>query len=175
MQTIKLQAMDGDIVEVDREAMRCSGLIQKLLEIYEEHGGPDKEIPVEHASGPVLRKIVVWCEHHKDDATQDESKMEEGAGEQKEDGDDKKVPEDVAAFDKHFVRVEQNFLMEMLTVANYMEMEPLMKLLTTAIAQLLKGKKAEVIREQFNVTCDFTPERLKRIEAQNAWVDQKEK
>lgn len=60
--------------------------------------------------------------------------------------------------------MEVNELFELMTVANYLGIELLFKLTGKAIANLIKGKTPEKIRETFGIkTTGFTNEDLIRI------------
>ncbi|KAB2579277.1 E3 ubiquitin ligase complex SCF subunit sconC [Lasiodiplodia theobromae] len=68
---IALKVANDVIVDVDREVARKSKLISTLLE--DSKGDEEEPIAVEkdgeNVDAPVLRMILDWCEHHKNDDT----------------------------------------------------------------------------------------------------------
>lgn len=54
--------------------------------------------------------------------------------------------------------------------ANYLNIEGLLDLTTQAIADNIKGKKPQEIREIFNIKNEFTPEDEERVREENSWA-----
>merc|ERR1711944_60344 len=92
-----------------------------------EHTTEDEEsqeivAPLSEVNGEILKKIVEWTTHHKDDAPAAEDKKEE-AGNQKK-------PE-LSQWDEDFLkRINQNqpMLFDLILAANYMEIKGLLDL-----------------------------------------------
>lgn len=55
--------------------------------------------------------------------------------------------------------------------ANYLDIGPLLDLGCKTIANLVKGKSAEGIRNLFNITNDFTLEEEEQIRRENEWAE----
>jgi S-phase kinase-associated protein 1 len=55
--------------------------------------------------------------------------------------------------------------------ANYLDIEPLLNLVSRTIANLLKGKSTEDMREYLNLENDFPVEEQERIRLENGWAD----
>lgn len=62
-------------------------------------------------------------------------------------------------------------LFELLLVANYLDVPPLLDLGSAAIAALMKGKSTEEIRQTFNIENDFTPEEEEQVIAESHWLE----
>ena len=44
-----------------------------------------------------------------------------------------------------------------------------MDILAKSVANLMKGKTADEIRESFNIECDLTEEEIEQIQNENEW------
>ena len=44
-------------------------------------------------------------------------------------------------------------------------------MLSKTVAGWLKGKSVELIREEFNIPCDYTPEEDERLKKENQWAE----
>ena len=60
--TCRLMCKDGEVIEVDVTAAEQSILIKGLI----EDGGTDDDIPVAQVNRPIMEKVIVFCEHAKD-------------------------------------------------------------------------------------------------------------
>ncbi|XP_047260462.1 SKP1-like protein 11 [Capsicum annuum] len=69
--------------------------------------------------------------------------------------------EDIKEFNKDFVKKTLNELFVLVLAANYLHINSLMKLLCQSIADRVNDKTPEAIRNIFNITYDFTPEKGK--------------
>ena len=103
-------------------------------------------------SEAVLRKVLEWCTHHKNDPppTQDD------------DADSRKKTTDIEDWDQKFMQVDQEMLFEIILAANYMDIKALLD---------VKGKSPEEIRKTFNIQNDFTPEEEDQIRRENEWAE----
>ena len=100
----------------------------------------------------VLKKVIEWCEHHKDDppASADDS-------------DSRKKTTDIEEWDQKFMQVDQEMLFEIILASNYLDIKPLLDVGCKTVANMIKGKSPEEIRKTFNITNDFTPEEEDQI------------
>ena len=48
-------------------------------------------------------------------------------------------------------------------------LQDMLDLLAKSVANLMKGKTAEEIRETFNIECDLTEEEIEKIRNENEW------
>uniref|UniRef100_A0A0E9X2H4 SKP1 component POZ domain-containing protein n=1 Tax=Anguilla anguilla TaxID=7936 RepID=A0A0E9X2H4_ANGAN len=68
MPTIKLQSSDGEIFEVDVEIAKQSVTIKTMLEdLGMDDEGDDDPVPLPNVNAAILKKVIQWCTHHKDD------------------------------------------------------------------------------------------------------------
>lgn len=109
----------------------------------------------------MLRKVLEWCDHHKDDpvVTADE------------DAESRKKTTDIDDWDQKFMQVDQEMLFEIILAANYMDIKALLDVGCKTVANMIKGKSPEEIRKTFNIQNDFTPEEEEQIRRENEWAE----
>nr|XP_009600728.1 SKP1-like protein 5 [Nicotiana tomentosiformis] len=72
-------------------------------------------------------------------------------------------------FDKEFVSVKMQKLFNIILVANFLDIKPLLDLCAQAIADKIKNKSHVVVRQNFNVQCDYTREEEDVVRKENEW------
>ncbi|RKP14078.1 E3 ubiquitin ligase complex SCF subunit sconC [Piptocephalis cylindrospora] len=156
---VKLTSSDNQTFEVERKVAERSILTKNLLE---DVGGYDQAIPLPNVTGPVLKRVLEYCEHHKDDAAVD-------AEEAEDDYSQPRVNEEIEPWDRDFIGSKQEVIFELILAANYLDIRSLLELGCKVIASQIKGKTPEQIRETFGIVNDFTPEEEERVKRENAW------
>lgn len=159
-QKIILASNEGTHIEVDRVVAERSMLIKNLIEDL----GDDaitSPIPIPNVNDPVLRKVVEWCEHHRNDAAQSAD----------DDNDNRKKTTDIDEWDQKFMQVDQEMLFEIILAANYLDIKALLDVGCKTVANMIKGKSPEEIRKTFNITNDFTKEEEEQIRRENEWAE----
>jgi S-phase kinase-associated protein 1 len=142
----------------------------------------DNPIPIPNVNEAVLRKVIEWCEHHRNDPPQP----------QDDDTDARKKTTDIEEWDQKFMQVDQEMLFEIILVrsfyptlptsccnrinlfsqaSNYLDIKPLLDVGCKTVANMIKGKSPEEIRKTFNITNDFTPEEEEQIRRENEWAE----
>ncbi|ORY69765.1 Skp1 family, dimerization domain-containing protein [Pseudomassariella vexata] len=157
---IKLQSNDNAFIELDRQVAERSILIKHMLEDLGE-AALGQTIPIPNVTEPVLRKVVEWCEHHRNDppSTADEE------------SDNRKKTTEIEEWDQKFMQVDQEMLFEIILASNYLDIKPLLDVGCKTVANMIKGKSPEEIRKTFNITNDFTPEEEEQIRRENEWAE----
>lgn len=154
---IILQANDGEEFEVDRGVIRLSTTLNTM---FLDLGMDDPEtgdqlndpIPLANVNGPILRKVISWCQHHKDD-------LPPAA-----DADNKeRRTDDIVSWDVEFLKVDQGTLFELILAANYLDVRGLLDVSCKTVANMIKGKTPEEIRRTFNIKNDFSPEEEEQV------------
>ncbi|KAF2024876.1 putative E3 ubiquitin ligase complex SCF subunit sconC [Setomelanomma holmii] len=156
---IHLTTSDNQPMKVERKVAERSILIKNLLE---DLGGDNNEaIPIPNVNEAVMKKVVEWCDHHKDDppATQDD------------DSDSRKKSTDIDEWDQKFMQVDQEMLFEIILAANYLDIKALLDVGCKTVANMIKGKSPDEIRKTFNIQNDFTPEEEEQIRRENEWAE----
>ncbi|KAF2999391.1 hypothetical protein E8E13_006673 [Curvularia kusanoi] len=158
-QKVKLTTSDNQDMEVDRQVAERSILIKNLLE--DLGGDNDEAIPIPNVNEPVMKKVLEWCEHHRNDppASQDD------------DSDSRKKSTDIDEWDQKFMQVDQEMLFEIILAANYLDIKALLDVGCKTVANMIKGKSPDEIRKTFNIQNDFTPEEEEQIRRENEWAE----
>ncbi|KZT60467.1 E3 ubiquitin ligase SCF complex, Skp subunit [Calocera cornea HHB12733] len=156
---INLTTSDNETFTVDKKVAEKSVLIKNMLE---DVGESDQAIPLPNVTASVLKKVLEWCEHHKDDPAPPEN----------EDKDDtRKRTTDISEWDQKFIAVDQEMLFEIILAANYLDIKALLDVGCKTVANMIKGKTPEEIRKLFNIVNDFTPEEEAQIKKENEWAE----
>uniref|UniRef100_A0A914DYI2 Skp1-related protein n=1 Tax=Acrobeloides nanus TaxID=290746 RepID=A0A914DYI2_9BILA len=115
-------------------------------------------IPIQNVNAAILKKVIEWCELHKDDP--DESETNE------------KRTDDIPIHDAEFLKIDQVTLFEIILAANYLDVKGLLDVACKAVANMIKGKSPEDIRRTFNIKNDFSPEDEELLRNEDAWIDE---
>ncbi len=156
----KLTSSDGKAFELDRQAAIMSVLVKEMIDEEEDDQVP--EIPLPNVKSNVLEKVIEFCNHH---ATNPMPEIEKPIK-------SRIMNEVVSEWDAQFCNVEQELLFELILAANYMDIKSLLDLTCAKVASMIKGKKAEEIRDTFNITNDFSPEEEQRVREENKWCEE---
>ena len=73
---MKLISSDGEVFEIDGKIATLSGLLVDFVN-EDEDGDKDEPIPLANVTSDVMKKVIEWAEHHKDDPTQDKKEEEQ--------------------------------------------------------------------------------------------------
>ncbi|KAG5930393.1 E3 ubiquitin ligase complex SCF subunit scon-3 [Claviceps africana] len=161
-QKIWLASNDNAIIEVDRVVIERSMLIKNMLDdIGDEMISQTNPIPIPNVNEAVLRKVIEWCDHHRNDPPQP----------QDDESDGRRRTTDIEEWDQKFMQVDQEMLFEIILASNYLDIKPLLDVGCKTVANMIKGKSPEEIRKTFNITNDFTPEEEEQIRRENEWAE----
>lgn len=95
---------------------------------------------------PLLQtKVLEYCKYHHDTHTTEEQK----------------------AWDTKYAHVDDDMLFGLIVASNFLNIKPLLDLMCTTVAEEIKDKTPEQIRERFNIKNDFTPQEEEETRAQN--------
>ncbi|CAH1424227.1 unnamed protein product [Lactuca virosa] len=147
---IVLKSSDGETFEVDEAVAVESQTIKHMI----EDNCAGSSIPVPNVTSKILSKVIEYCKKHVDTPKTD----------------DKTAAEDLRSFDTEFTNVDQGTLFDLILAANYLNIKNLLDLTCQAVADMMKGKTPEQIRELFNIKNDFTPEEEAEVRKENAWA-----
>ena len=115
-----------------------------------------------NVSSYILKKIIEWMDYHvKNDPPVHE----------KEEDDLSPFTEDISEWDEDFVKVDQGTLFELILATNYLNLKPLRTVCCKTVANTLKKKSVEQIREMYNIKNDFTPEEEEELRKENEWCE----
>ncbi|KAI8608861.1 putative negative regulator sulfur controller-3 [Chytriomyces sp. MP71] len=162
MAFVKLTSSDQQEFRIERSVAERSVLLKNMIEDVGETD--DLPIPLPNVTAAILKKVLEYCEHHKTDPlpSMDEDKEASEAT--------KRQTDDIDEWDAGFIKVDNDVLFEIILAANYLDIKALLDLGCKTVANMLKGKSAEQIREMFNIENDFTPEEEEQIRRENEWA-----
>ena len=109
---MKVVTSDGAVFEIDAKITKLSGFLTENVS-----RSSDKPIPLPKISSPVMKKVIEWAEHHKDDPLTNDN----GVGGKKDEGI-------TACWDSQFLRVDQKMLCQLILAATHLQMDGLMDL-----------------------------------------------
>ncbi|CAK7357298.1 unnamed protein product [Dovyalis caffra] len=141
---LRLKSSDNEIFGVEEKAALQSETIKSLA----EDGYSEDVIPLFNVEKKTLAKIVEWLNKHASGSSKEELKR----------------------WDADFVDVDKDVLYDLLLASNYLNIEVLLHQLAQKVADMIKGKKPEEIRQLFGIKNDFTPEEEAEIRRENAWA-----
>ncbi|KAL9900153.1 S-phase kinase-associated protein 1-like [Glossina fuscipes] len=145
MPNIKLRSSDNEIFDIDVQIAKCSGTIKTMLEDCGMEDNNNAVVPLPNVNSVTLRKILDWAEYHQDDPQPTE-----------EDEEKSKKTDHILPWDADFLKMDQGALFELILVANYLDIKPLLDIACKTIANMIKGKTPADIRQTFNIKNDFT-------------------
>jgi len=148
---MKLLSKEQEVFEVPRGVAMRSVTIKDMA----EDTGVDVPVPLPMVSSKVLTKVIEYCTyHHAADRDQ--------------------TPEDEQqAWDRDFLKVDDESLFSLILAANYLNLKPLLDLACKAVANEIKGKTPDEIRARFHIRNDFTPEEEEEVQKDNAWCQER--
>ena len=138
---IKISSSDDQVFEVEEKVIMQSALIKNMLNDLEVS---DTAIPLPNVTSDILKKVITYAEHHKDD---EPLIIEESES-------DSTINND---WDKEFMDLDQSVIFDIILAANYLDMKELLNLGCKTIANYIKGKSADEIREIFGIEKDEDP------------------
>ncbi|POS85645.1 E3 ubiquitin ligase SCF complex, partial [Erysiphe pulchra] len=157
---ITLVSNDGASITIDTQVAIKSILIKNMIEDLGD-AVSENDVPIPNVNEAVLKKVIEWCEHHKNDPVTSSD----------DDGDSRKKTTDIEEWDQKFMQVDQEMLFEIILASNYLDIKPLLDVGCKTVANMIKGKSPEEIRKTFNITNDFTPEEEEQIRRENEWAE----
>ena len=150
---MKVKSGDGKIFSVNLEAINMSLTIKSMMEDL-QIGSPKEVLTLPTVDSEVLKKVLEWCEEHKNDIKPESSNATAKDITQKS----HKMYE-LIHWDKEFINSVksvnesgQSMLFDLAIAANYLNILGLIDLTTMEIAKLMKDKTQEEIRDLFKVT-----------------------
>ncbi|KAI9028222.1 E3 ubiquitin ligase complex SCF subunit sconC [Phycomyces nitens] len=103
----------------------------------------------------IWKKVDEWCEYHnKDPFAQNDQQRSEM---------------DIEEWDQNYINVDQDSLFDIILVAHYLKIKPLVDLGCKTVANIIKHKSAREIRRTFNMVNDFSEEEQAQIRRENEY------
>ncbi|XP_050262599.1 SKP1-like protein 1A [Quercus robur] len=142
-----LKSSDGESFEVDESVATESQTIKHII----EDGCADNEIPLPNVTSGILSRVIEYCKKHKEAAGESEPSVTPYTS--------NSTTDPLAEWDTEFVKA-----------ANYLNIKGLLDLTCKTVADMMKGKTPEEIRETFHIKNDYTPEEEAEVRKENQWA-----
>ncbi|KAI3908225.1 hypothetical protein MKW98_029526 [Papaver atlanticum] len=127
-------------------------LQSKALEyMIAENETEDYVFPLPNVTGSILAKVIEYCRKHAEVETSDADKQ---------------------IWDAQFVDAGTNtkLLTDLIMAANFLNIMGLIDLASQTVADMIRGKTPEQVRQIFNIFEDFTPEEDAQFRRENQWA-----
>uniref|UniRef100_A0A0E0LJM2 SKP1-like protein n=1 Tax=Oryza punctata TaxID=4537 RepID=A0A0E0LJM2_ORYPU len=167
--TISVKCSDGQTFDMPVAAAMLSTAIRKSFDTppSTDHGG-DIELPHQVSSG-IFPKVKEYCtKHAKVDDKGNTTVSTNTGGESSSSTSEEE--EDLKNWDKEFVNIEVKPLHDLLLAAHFLDIKGLFDITCRKVADMLKGKTSEEMRQILSIPNDFTEEEHKAIKENNPWV-----
>ncbi|KAK9906590.1 hypothetical protein WJX75_004619 [Coccomyxa subellipsoidea] len=170
MCSVILRSSDGADHVVSQEAASLSKTVQSLLEELEAAKDGEESIlivPLPNVCDCTLRKVLQYCIQHTMSAQQ----VTEGPT-----PSDELKKREMEAWDRDYIMVSTDELYHLVMAAHYLNVPGLLELCCEGIANLIRGKSPEHVRQCFGLVKDFEAPEEESIRCTNLWalVDEKE-
>ncbi|KAG7632543.1 SKP1/BTB/POZ domain superfamily [Arabidopsis suecica] len=153
---IVLTSSDGESFQVEEVVARKLQIVKHLL----EDDCVINEIPLQNVTGNILSIVLEYCKKHVDDVVDDDASEEPK----------KKKPDDVAGRFLNQLKKEMMHLRRRSRIS-MLGTQSLLGLTCQTVADYIKDKTPEEVRELFNIENDFTHEEEEEaIRKENAWA-----
>ena len=147
--TIKVRSNDGVVEELTNKAAERSTLLKGVIEDYPENS----EFPLNNVNAKTLKKIKEYLDHYKDKDPKPVERPLKSLN----------FKECVDEWDYNFLDLDIDSLFELVNGANYMDIKPLLEILSAKIGCKIKNITTETIRNEFDIHDKFTPEEEEQI------------
>ncbi|GJN00634.1 hypothetical protein PR202_ga17830 [Eleusine coracana subsp. coracana] len=147
---ITLKSSDGEDFEVEEAVAMQSQTIKHMI----EDDCADNGSPLPNVTATILSKVLEYCKKHVQ-ANKAGSEDAAAAGAS-------------SSSTSNNSDVDQATLFDLILAANYLDIKGLLDLTCQTVADMIKGKTPEQIRQTFNIKNDFTPEEEAEIRRENA-------
>ncbi|XP_047070799.1 SKP1-like protein 1 [Lolium rigidum] len=185
MPPLVLVAEDGVEVRISRPAARMSHMLRLLM----EDSCADGPIPAPNVHSDILDLVVQYCEKHGPYYDPEASERARNpfppfpveltptVSSIKPVTYVDPDPHGLKDWDKDFISLDNSTLFEVILVKRILNLldlsstpQDLLDLGTTMVADMMRGKKPEEIREIFEIENDYTPEQEAELRKENAWA-----
>lgn len=141
-------------------AKRCK-TIKNMLEDFDDDD--DSEVPIPNTTPENIVKVIDFYKFNKDIPIEltEEHKLEMRV-------------KPLEGNNLAFIKVPIRTLFEMILIANYLDYEYMLDICCKGIAEMIKGKTPEEIKEIFGVEGDFTDEEKQQVLKDNPWLENPE-
>merc|ERR1711976_1075088 len=106
---VTLTSQDGQEIKVAVDVIKQSKIVWQMPQDLGSEDANDEieALPIPNVNYAILKKIITWCEKHKDDAPEEENFNEK-----------KSTDNSLPKWDSEFLKVDQGTLFEIILAAN---------------------------------------------------------
>nr|BAE72120.1 SKP1-like protein [Silene latifolia] len=151
---IVLKSSDDEEFEVEEAVALQSQTIKHMI----EDDCADNAIPLPNITAYILDKVIEYCEKHVE------------ASHTYTPSDTPSPADQLKKWDAEFAKVDQDTLFDIMLAANYLNIKGLLDLTCQTVANMMKGKTPEEIRETFHIINDYTPEEEEEVRRGIQWA-----
>ena len=131
----KLVGKDGPPLEISHAAAQQINFIKNLLD--DQAIEPDTPIPVSEVSSSILALVIEFCEYMEGKVVSADN------------------IEEIDEWEKEFLKIDDPTLYQLTLAANFLDVQGLLNICCKHIADNIKGKSCEEIREDFKLDDEF--------------------
>ncbi|CAA7014260.1 unnamed protein product [Microthlaspi erraticum] len=156
---IVLRSADDKIFEVEEAVALQSQTIAHMIEDDCVQNG----VPLANVDGAILAIVIEYCKKHVPVVVPD-------GGEGDSSSSSSSSEEELKKWDADFMsQVDDPTLFSLILAANYLDIKNLLGLACDTVANMVKDRTVEEVRDFFSVTNDFTPEEEATVRGENNW------
>ena len=113
-------------------------------------------------SKPILDRVIVFLRHHKENTCPEIARPLSTGN----------FSEIVPQWFADYSEMEQDTLFEVIQAANYLDIQPLLKLLCAKVASIIFDMNNDQIKEYFGIETDLSEEQIQNIREEVAWAEE---
>ncbi len=151
MANVVLNTKEGQEFTISEELANRFGTIKNLLIDV----GNNAPIPLPEVDNNIFQKILQFANYHLENPVKVEN--------------EKFLFSD---WDTDFFKMDVKMLLSVVTASNYLDDKELLDMAIQTVADIIKDKTPEEIRNYFAIENDFTPEEEAVIRKENEWIEE---
>nr|XP_053653952.1 uncharacterized protein LOC128703350 [Cherax quadricarinatus] len=140
-----------------------SNLLSEMINCIEA-SNDDEVIPCDNINTPILKMVIDYCKYY----------TENPPSILPLDYDNATSLNDISSWDYNFLQTEdKTMLFDLVNAAHFLDIKSLEQVTCKMIANEIKGKTTEQIRQMFKIENDFTPAEEEELKRNTEWVKEK--
>lgn len=148
---IVFSTKDSQLFQVSEKIARMFLTIDTMLanlHIHDDHQEEREVIPLANVDGRILQLVIEWARKHENDTAP--------VYPDHDPEDEFRLYQKISDWDvQFFASLDKSTLFELIEAANYLNVSWLFELACKTVANMIIGKSAQQIREEFNIENDF--------------------
>ncbi|XP_037452064.1 SKP1-like protein 1 [Triticum dicoccoides] len=164
---LMLKSSDGEEFDVEEVVAMESQTIRHMI----EDDCADKVIPIHNINSEILSKVIEYCNKHVLAKPGNVATGSPGAVASNT-MPPAALAKDLKLGDAEFIKVNHATLFDLIQAASYLKIKGLLDLTCQTVADMIRGKTPEEIRNFFNIKKDYLPEEEEKIHMENQWAFQ---